>query len=185
MNINDFLLFLHVVGAIGYIVGTLISFFGLLALRRVQHIDQARVILSLMELPGTFSMISILVVVATGLYMTITSWGWQTGWIDVALGSLVVLVLPTGAVMGTRRRAIARLVNEMSDGPLTDALEQKIRDPLLGTSTILLNALLVGIIFLMVIKSEFVTSLIVIGVSAVLGVVISLFTRREARPKRL
>ena len=185
MNINSFLVFLHVVGAIGYSVGTLLSMFGLIALRRVQRIDQARVILGLMEMPGLFSGVSILFVVATGLYLTITFWGWQNGWIDVTLGSLVVLVIPTGAVMGTRRRAIARLANEMSDGPLTEALEQKIRDSVLGTSTILLNALLIGIIFLMVIKSGIVTSIIVIGVSAVLGFVISLFTRREARPRRL
>ncbi len=181
MNLGDFLLLVHVLGAIGYSAGTLISLFGLSALRRVRRVEQARVLLGLMELPGPVSGVSLLLVVVTGLYMTITTWGWQTGWIDVALGSLVVLLMPTGAVMGTRRRAIAKLVNEMPDGPLTEGLEQKIRDPLFGTSTILLNGLLAGIIFLMVVKPVLVTSLIVMGASAVLSLALSLPSWREAR----
>jgi hypothetical protein len=179
MNLSVFLLLVHIFGAIGYSAGTLMSLFGLLALRRVERVEQARSILKLMDLPGPVSGISLLLVVATGLYMTITLWGWQTGWIDVALGSLVVLLLPTGAVMGTHRQAIARLANEMPDGPLPESLKQHIYDPFLGTSTVLLNALLLGIIFLMVVKPDLVTSMIVIGVSVGLGLVFSLPIWRE------
>ena len=182
MDLSVFLLLVHVLGAIGYSAGTLMSLFGLLALRRVERVEQARSILRLMALPGPVSGISLLLVVATGLYMTITLWGWQTGWIDVALGSLVVLLLPTGAVMGTHRQAIARLANEMPDGPLPESLKQHIHDPLLGASTVLLNALLLGIIFLMVVKPDLVTSMIVIGVSVGLGLVFSLpIWRQEQR----
>lgn len=184
MTLGIFLLLVHVLGAIGYSTGTLISLFGLLVLRRVRRVEQARSILGLMNLPGPVSGISLLLIVVTGIYMTITVWGWQTGWIDVALGSLLVLVMPTGAVMGTRRQAIARQVSEIPDGPIPESLEQHIHDPLLRTSTVLLNAELLGIIILMVVKPSLVYSLILIGLSCVLGLVLSLPSRGQERHMR-
>src|SRR4029453_11702309 len=105
--------------------------------------------------------------------MTITTWGWHNGWITVALGSFVLL-LPVGAITGTRRGAIAKLVKEMPDGPLPKLVEQRIHDPLLGAAVYMLVALLVGIIFLMTTKPALDGSLIAIVVSVLLGAAASL-----------
>src|SRR5262249_30241683 len=145
------LVFVHVTSAITLSAGNLISLFGLLALRRAQRVEQVRAILGLLAQSEPVSAIALVLTPVAGLIMTVTSWGWHNGWINVALGSFVLL-LPVGVITGTRRGAIARQVREMPDGPLPELVEQRIRDPLLGTAVYMIVALLVGIIFLMTTK---------------------------------
>ena len=177
MNLIDIALFLHVLGAMGYSVATLISPFGLWSLRRAQRVEQARALLNLLETTGPISGISLLLILVTGIYMTGAAWGWRTAWIDVTLGSLLLLLLPTGAVMGIRRHALAAQANQLPDGPLPEALRCGIRDPLLGASTVMLVGLLLGIVFLMTVKPALVGALIVMGLclgaSLVVGLVFS------------
>ncbi len=173
MSLYNVALFLHVLGATGYSVATFISPLGLRSLRRAQRVEQARALLNLLEATGPISGISLLIVLVTGVYMASTAWGWRTPWIDVALVSFLLL-LPTGAVMGIRRHALAVQANQMPDGPLPDSLRCGIRDPLLGASTIMLLGLLLGIFFLMTVKPALVGSLIVMGISVVVSLVLSL-----------
>ncbi len=173
MSLISIALFLHVLGAMGYSVATFISPFGLRSLRRAQRVEQARAPLNLLETTGPISGISLLIVLLTGVYMASTAWGWRTPWIDVALVSFLLL-LPTGAVMGIRRHAMATQANQMPDGPLPDSLRCGFRDPLLGTSTVMLVGLLLGIFFLMTVKPALVASLIVMGISVGVSLVLSL-----------
>ena len=173
MSLHTLLVFVHVTSAIGLSAGTLLSLFGLFALRRSQRVEQVRAILDLLALSEPVSAIALVLTPAAGLIMTVTTWGWHNGWINVALGSFVLL-LPVGAITGVRRGAIAKLVKEIPDGPLPELVEQRIHDPLLGTAVYLLVALLVGIVFLMTTKPTLEGSLIAIMVSVVLGAAASL-----------
>ncbi len=174
MSLNAILLFVHVLGAMGYAAATLISLFGLLGLRRVLRVEQARPLLGMLELTGPLSGISLFLIIVAGLYLAFAVWGWRVGWTPVALGTVILLMLPIGAVMGIRRHAIAVNANELPDGPLPDSLKQRIHDPLLNSSVVMLNALLLGIILLMTIKPAFVDSLIVMGGVIILGLAFSL-----------
>jgi len=100
--------------------------------------------------------------------MTVTVWGWQNGWINVALGSMMVL-LPVGTVTGIRRRAIDHLIHEMPDGLLPESIQQRIHNSLLGTTGNLMVALVIGIVFLMTTKPTHDGALISIGTSIILG----------------
>jgi len=173
MSLHTLLVFVHVTSAITLSTGTLISLYGLFALRRAQRVEQVRAILGLLTQSEPISAIALVLTPVAGLIMTVTSWGWHNGWINVALGSFVLL-LPVGAITGTRRGAIARLVKEMPDGPLPEPVAQRIHDPLLGTAVYMMVALLVGIVFLMTTKPALDGSLIAIVVSVVLGAVASL-----------
>jgi hypothetical protein len=127
--------------------------------------------------------ISVLLILATGLYMAITAWGLRTGWIDVALISLI-LIAPLGtAFIETRRRAINRLAREAPDGPLPRSLEQQIFDPILLTALLTVSALLLGIVFLMTNKPSFVGSLIAMAVALVLGLASGLLVSRAKRTR--
>jgi uncharacterized membrane protein len=172
MSLHSFLVFVHVISAMALATGTLLSLFSLLALRRAKRIDQVRSILGLVALSEPVSGIALVLTPLAGLMMTINTWGWQHGWINVALGSFVLL-LPVGAITGLRRRAIANLVNEMSDGPLPALVEQRIHDPLLGMAVYLMVALL-GIVFLMTIKPALDGSLTAIMGAVILGGIFSL-----------
>src|SRR6266545_2741597 len=161
MSLYAVLVFVHVTSAITLSAGNLISLFGLLALRRSQRVEQVRAILGLLALSEPVSAIALVLTLVAGLTMTVSTWGWHNGWINVALGSFVLL-LSMGVITGTRRGAIAKLVKEMGDGPLPESVEQRIHDPLLGTAVYLLVALLVGIVFLMTTKPALEGSLIAI-----------------------
>jgi uncharacterized membrane protein len=173
MSLHTLLVFVHVTSAITLSAGNLLSLFGLLALRRAQRVEQVRAILGLLTQSEPVSAIALVLTPVAGLALTVTSWGWHNGWITVALGSFVLL-LSMGVITGTRRGAIARLVREMSDGPLPASVEQRIHDPLLGTAVYMIVALLVGIIFLMTTKPALDGSLIAIVVSVLLGAAASL-----------
>ena len=185
MSIYNIALFLHVSGAIGYFVAMGTWLFGFAALRRAQRVEQVRALTTLTGRLGPLFGISVLLILVTGLYMAITAWSFQTGWIPVALVSLI-LIAPLGtAFIEPRRRAIARLAQEAPDGPLPQELEQRIHDLILGTALQTVTILLLGIVFLMTTKPELVGSLIVMAVALVLGLASGLLSSRATRTRQL
>jgi hypothetical protein len=185
MSIYTIVLFLHVSGAIGYFVGMGTWLFGFAAMRRAQHVEQVRALTNLAGRLGPLFGISVLLILASGLYMAITAWGLRTGWIAVALISLI-LIAPLGtAFIEPRRRSIARLAQEAPDGPLPQALQQRIHDPILGTALQTVTVLLLGIVFLMTTKPELTGSIIVMAVALVLGLASGLFFSRATRTRQL
>jgi Ca2+/Na+ antiporter len=149
MNTYTVVKFLHVFGAIGYFVAIGVWLFGLAALQRAQRVEPGRVLTDLLGRLGSLFGISILIILAAGLYMTFTSWDFQTGWIDVALISLVLIAPTAGFTVESRRRVIARLARAAPDGPLPEALERHTHAPTLLTMVWTVTALLLGIVFLM------------------------------------
>ena len=88
MNIYPIALFLHVSGAIGYFVGMGAWLFGLATMRRAQRVEQVRSLVQLVGLSGPLFGISVLLLLAAGLYMALTAWSLLTGWIMIGLISL-------------------------------------------------------------------------------------------------
>jgi Predicted integral membrane protein (DUF2269) len=183
MSIYTVVLFLHVSGAIGYFAGIGIWLFGLVGLWRAQRVEQVRALTGLIGLTGPLFGISVLLILAAGLYMAITAWGLQTGWIAVGLISLVLMAPLGTALIEPRRRTIDRLAREAQDGPLPESLEQRIHDPVLLTSVLTIAALLFGIVFLMTTKPALIGSLIVIAVALVIGLASGVLVTR-ATPTR-
>ncbi|HEY3231489.1 MAG TPA: DUF2269 family protein [Roseiflexaceae bacterium] len=178
MSIYNIVLFFHVSGAIGYFVAIGTWLFGLSTIRRAQRVEQVRVLSNLVGRLGPLFGISVLLILATGLYMAFTAWGLQTGWIAVALTSLV-LIAPLGtALIEPRRRAIDRMAQEAPDGPLPQSLEQRIHDPVLLTALQTVAALLLGIVFLMTTKPSLTGALIVMAIALLLGLASGLLVSR-------
>ena len=182
MSLYPIALFLHVSGAIGYFVAMGTWLFGLASMRRAQRVEQVRSIVQLVGLSGPLFGISVLLLLAAGLYMALTAWSLLTGWIVVGLISLVLLAPLGTALLEPRRRVIDRLARKASDGPLPEELERCIRDPVLLAVPQTLTALLLGVVFLMTTKPSLVGSIIVMAVALVLGLVWgALVSRRRPR----
>jgi len=181
MSIYTIALFLHVSGAIGYFAGIGTWLFILVGLRRAQRVEQVRSLVNLIGLSGPLTGISVLLILATGLYMTFSAWSLQTGWIAVALISLILMVPSSAALIEPRRRAINRLAREAPGGPLTQALERRTHDPVLETALQTVAALLLGIVFLMTTKPSFAGSLIVMAVALVFGLASGVLISRATR----
>ena len=178
MTIYAIALFLHVSGAIGYFISMGVWLFGLTALRRAQRVEQVRALSRLVGRLGPLFGISVLLILATGLYMAITDWGLRTGWIAVALISLLLIAPLSTAFIEPRRRTIDRLAQEAPDGPLPRSLEQSTHDPVLLAALQTVTALLLGIVFLMTNKPSLMGSIIVMAVALVLGMASGLVVSR-------
>ncbi len=183
MSIYTIVLFLHVCGAIGYFINIGIWLFGLAALGQAQRVEQVRALTHLVGRLGPLFGVSVLLLLATGLYMALTAWGLETGWILVALISLI-LIAPLGTIfIEPRRRAIDRLAQEAPDGPLPRSLERRTHDPVLLTALETVTVLLLGIVFLMTNKPSLTGSLIVMAIALALGLASGVLVSR-ATPAR-
>jgi hypothetical protein len=183
MSLYPITLFLHVSGAIGYFVGMGIWLFGLATMRRAQRVEQVRSLVQLVGLSGPLFGISVLLLLAAGLYMALTAWSLLTGWIAVGLISLVLLAPLGTALLEPRRRVIDRLARKAPDGPVPVELERCIHDPILLTAPQTLTALLLGVVFLMTTKPSLVGSIIVMAVALVLGLAWGLLIARRGRTR--
>jgi len=179
MSFYPIALFLHVSGAIGYFVGMGTWLFGLATIRRAQRVEQVRSLVQLVGLSGPLFGISVLLLLAAGLYMALTAWSLLTGWIMIGLISLVLLAPLGTALLEPRRRVIDQLARKAPDGPLPEELERCIRDPILLAAPQALTALLLGVVFLMTTKPSLVGSIIVMAVALVLGLAWGLLIARQ------
>ncbi|HZU02428.1 MAG TPA: DUF2269 family protein [Ktedonobacteraceae bacterium] len=186
MSIYNIVLFVHIVGAIGYFLSIAIWLFILVGLRRAQHVEQVRALLHLNDLSGPFGAGSVVVLLISGLYLAFTAWRGPFGWILVALVSLILIVPTAAALIAPRRSAIVKqLAHEAPDDTLSEALKQHLHDPVLSSTVCTVTVLLLGIVFLMTTKPELVGSLIVMVVALVLGLLSSmLVSRMRSTPRQ-
>lgn len=169
VSLYMFLLFVHVSGAICLFIGFGIWLFGSTAIARAVQVEQVRAIVDLMLTVRLVVPASAFVVIAAGLTMAQTAWGLQTGWIAVALGSLV-MIGPLGTwVIDPKVRAIAALAHTLPDGPLPITLAERTHDRVLRVTMHTLIAMLFGIVFLMTTKPAVTSAIGAMVVSALLG----------------
>jgi hypothetical protein len=179
MTLYSLMLFVHVTSDIGIFVGIGAWLLGFAALRRAQDVSQVRALATLIHRTEPLSVVSALLTIASGLYMLLTVWGWQTAWAVVALGSIIVCLPPLllGAVE-PRMRTILRLASQAHDGPVPAPVRTRIHDPVLGASLHALAAVLLGIVFLMTTKPALAGAIAVmvaaIGSGAVAGLALAL-----------
>jgi hypothetical protein len=181
MSTYTLALFVHIVGVIGVFVGIGIWLFAVAALRRAQSVEQVRTLARLTVTSGNLTVGGVLLLAAAGIFMVVTTWGWQTAWIDVATVS-VALLAPFGAgVIDPRIRALAKAANEAPEGPLPASLAVRTRDPLLSVGLHIYVAVLLGIVFLMTIKPALVVAILAMVVAVALGLASGLPVWRTAR----
>ena len=163
-------LFVHILGMIGLFMPLGAWLFGLVALRRARLAQQVRSICQAIFVSDSVAVAGILLLAGAGLYMAITTWGLDTGWILVAIVSFALLA-PVGPLVVERRlRALADLAAEASDGPLSLQMRQRITDPIMSAGLVLMIAWLLGIVFLMTTKPPLDGAILVMLAAALLGV---------------
>ena len=186
MSLYSLLLFFHVGGAICLFIGMGIWLFGSIAIASAARVEQVRTLADLILMARLLVPVGAFVVIAAGLTMTLQVWGVQTGWIAVALGSLVIIG-PIGAwVIDPKVRAIATLAHTLPDGPLPMPLAVRTHDRVLRTALHTMTAMLFGIIFLMTAKPVLTVAIGAMVVSALLGLAsgLPLVRARDASPSR-
>src|SRR6266480_6131257 len=185
MSIYTIVLFVHIIGAIGYFLSIGTWLFILVGLRRAQRVEHVRALIKLNDLSGPFGAGSAVVLLIAGLYLALTAWSLLTGWILVALISLLLMVPTSAALIAPRRSAIVKqLERSAPGGELSEALERHLDDPVLATVCTTVAALLLGLVFLMTTKPNLVGSLTVMVVALLLGLAAGVLTSRMRRAPR-
>lgn len=185
MSIYTIVLFVHIIGAIGYFLSIGSWLFILVGLRRAQRVEEVRALMHVNDLSGPVGDGSGLVLLIAGLYLALSAWSLLTSWILVALISLILILPTNGVLIAPRRSALVKqLERSAPEGEISLALSQHIHDPVLWATSQTTAVLLLGIVFLMTTKPDLGGSLIVMVVALVLGLLSSLLVSRRRRTPR-
>lgn len=161
-----FLIFVHVMAAIGLFVAFAVEGVAQVHLRRAATPDEVRAWAGSYRAQRPIGIVSLLTLIATGAWMTLAEWGW-TAWILVSIAGIVALVV-LGAVGGIRYSAIVEAASRES-GLLSTASRVALTSPLPLALLIVRTFLATGIVFLMTAQPDLLWSLIGLGAAAVLG----------------
>ena len=167
-------LLVHILGVLGVFIATGIEQVVLLRLRAARTTQLVREWVHVMDGVDKLFPPSVLLLVLAGLYMTFTVWGWGQAWIDVSLGTLVLVGILGPAVNGSGLKAIGRAVAVLPDGPLSADLSRLIYHPVLNMSTSITAFLTLGIVFLMTLKPGWLGSLGIMAGVLVVAVSVAL-----------
>jgi hypothetical protein len=183
MGNHTLALFLHIVGVLGLYAGLALDWATILRLRRAESLVLAREVTSLTAFQTRLVQISGLLVLISGIYMTVTAWGWGTPWILVSLAGLAIIGALSGGVNGGRVRAIRKAAAGASGVAIPPALQRQMSDPVLLTSVQTAGMTGLGVVFLMTVKPDLLGSLITLALALVLGVVSAQPWRRPLRDR--
>ena len=177
MTLYSVVLFVHVASAFGIAAALGLAAVTLSRLRRANTVGEARLWIEFAPGVPALAIVSLVFMLLSGIYMTAQVGGWTLAWPKVALGALI-LIGPLGAVTGRRLRAIKIACAAVT--PNESDIFAKLRDPFLVYSMNMRIALVLGILLLMTAKPELRQSLGIIVSSIFLGLVSTVFWRRDA-----
>ena len=152
MDVHRIIVFCHVVAMIGLFIVLAIEGVSLRWVRRATSYEQARDWVALWGLLTPIGIPSVLVVLASGIYLASTLGMWQFGWARVALPTLVIVAV-AGAIVGPRRNRLRAAV-ATNTGPLPRSVLIELGHPLLRASWGLRAMLLLSLVFEMTTKLD-------------------------------
>ncbi len=179
MSNYSIVLFLHIVGALGFFVVLGLEWIGLWQLRSAILPEEVRVWMGIFKSTNPLGFVSMLTTVITGLYMMLTVWR-GVAWILVVLGSLVLEIVLFVVLTGPRMAAIGQTL-AAEKRPVSQTFHSLANHPLLWISVQTRVAIVLGIVFLKIAKPGLGGSLLTIGVAIVLGLASALPVLRRER----
>lgn len=160
---------IHVAAMLG-LFGTLaIEGLALRSLRRVVSYEQAREWTAAWRLLPAIGAPSLLLSLASGVYLAGALDLWEFTWTQVSVPTLVIIAI-AGGVTGPRVRRLHEAIG-LNNGPLPEAVVQQVRSPSLPTSWTVRTALMLALVVDMIMKPHGAIQLIVFG--ALLGLTLS------------
>src|SRR5262245_39475467 len=160
MDVHRALVLTHVAAMIGLFSTLTIEGLALRFLRRATTYEQAREWTAAWTLLPAVGAPSILLSLASGIYLATTLGVWGFSWTQVAVPTLVIVAVAGGVVGPRRSRVRAALGN--NSGPLPDILRHQIRHPSLSTSWRVRTTLLSAVLVDMVVKPDGAIGLIIV-----------------------
>jgi hypothetical protein len=178
MQLYDLALFIHMLGLIALFGGFVLFHRAGARLRASATAEEVSTWLGLLDATGPMFPSGLLMLLASGLYMTFTRWQPELPWITMSIVGLLVIMILGAAVVDRHRKAIRKQLAGTT-GPLTAGLTRLIRNPVPWMMAGMLNGIALDVVFLMTTKLQWLLSVTVISVSIVLGIVFGFMAARK------
>lgn len=167
MLLYSLILFLHVAGALAIGAALGIEWSAATRLRQATGLESVRAALGLLAPLRAIGGTSMLLLLASGGYLSGVRWGMQP-WIVAAFVGIVAIGALGGAVSGKRYGAIGAVLARSPDA-MDDDLRRRVLDPALQTSLHVRTGLVAGIIMLMTVRPGWAGSAAVLVGGGLLG----------------
>jgi hypothetical protein len=178
MNVYGIVLFVHLVASLALFVGYGIEWTASALFRSAANTDQLRAWLRVFKVSPPLSGAGLGILILSGGYLGSLTGAMKQGWVSASLiGIFVVLALGFAFIL-PRMRAI-RTALPTGNEPIPPGLRPKLTDPLLLTAIRVRVLLATGIVFLMVAKLPFITSLSALALAVTIGLLCSFSTWRQ------
>ena len=161
-------LFIHIVGVLGLFACISLELVSLFGLRLARMLEEVRVWASLHQVIAWAFPLATLLTVGAGLFLALNAWGWRVPWIDVSFFAFIAMGL-LGRLNTGRHQQLHRAMGEALSGSVPMELREQLHDPVLWSSTLLLTAIGLGVVFLMTIKPGLLGSLLALSMAIVVG----------------
>ena len=184
MNVFSIVLFLHLAGTLALFIGYGIEWTASSLFRNAASAEQLRAWLRVFKVSPPLSGAGLGVLLISGGYLASLSGAMKQGWIPATLvGIFLALALGFALILPRMRRI--RSAFPAGNEPLSGPLRASLADPVLLTAIRVRVLLASGIVYLMTAKLPFLSSMLVLTVAAVLGVILSIptWSRKAATAK--
>lgn len=161
-------LYVHVLGAIGLFCAVSLIVVALVRMRRASSPEQLRDWMTVAQFAGKSIVLIALVILAPALYMVAVTWGFTTPWVLASLIAYILLAVQGATVNGRMLERLAALAAGSDFAGLRAGL---MASPLWlaeGSRAMLL----VGIVYLMAVKPDLLSSVIALVSSFLLGLLL-------------
>jgi hypothetical protein len=179
MSLYSIALFLHIAAALGFFAGLGVEWATVVQIRRATTAEQVGESMKLSGSLQRVGMISMLTLVAAGIYMMASIWGW-IAWLIVSFVAIILMMVVMRVISIPRMREIHKTVSS-EKGVLSSSLHEQIHQPMLWVGIQSRVIMGLGIVFLMTVKPDLVGSLITVGITIILSVVLGLPTLNRDR----
>jgi hypothetical protein len=159
----------HVVGTVTFLAGIVALLLLLWAMVRA-HSTAALLRASRLATKVDKSLpVGAALVVASGLYMVISTWGWERGWIDVSLAAIALVAPLVPGFISPRLIVIHRSAVSHTGVPLPAELRTRTTDPQLWIPLAVLAMTSLGVLGIMLAKPSTGSAVAIVALSATLG----------------
>ncbi len=169
MSFYSWALLVHIFGVMVLYMAIAVELLCLHRLRAATTTDQVRVWASLTKTIDKPLPLGTVAILASGLYMAATAWGWGSGWVIMSLATVLTMGVVGPAVNSRRMAAIAASAETALPGAIPPALASRVHDRVLITSVYVLAALGLGVVYLKVDKPDLLGAIVALVVAAALG----------------
>jgi hypothetical protein len=166
-------LFLHILGVMVMFAAVGITLTGMIGMVFAKETKILKVWSKVTVKMDEFLPFSVILILAPGLYLVISSWGWKVPWVNISLAALILMSL-AGPIINLRRfKEILVTVNAETGDIPSAKLVEKVRDRVLWNTVSIMTMEVLGIIYLMTVKPGILGSLVTLVIGILLGLIIS------------